>query len=105
MIHDPCLEQSFKFVKTIGKGSQATVDLFEDIKTLEKYAVKKYVITNESYDETEKIVQNEICFLRELRHCNNIVKLDSVYYRASERFPGTKYIMMVMRLAKDGSML
>ena len=53
MIHDPCLEQSFKLVKTIGKGSQATVELFEDIKTHEKYAVKKYVITNESYDETE----------------------------------------------------
>ena len=48
MIHDPCLEQSFTFVKTIGKGSQATVDLFEGTKTLEKYAVKKYVITDES---------------------------------------------------------
>jgi len=48
MIHDPCLEQSFTFVKTIGKGSQAKVDLFEGTKTLEKYAVKKYVITDES---------------------------------------------------------
>ena len=105
MIHDPCLEQSFTFVKTIGKGSQATVDLFEGTKTLEKYAVKKYVIMDESYDETQKLVKNEISFLRELRHCNNIVHLDSVYYRVSERYPGTKYIMMVMRLAKDGSLL
>jgi hypothetical protein len=49
MIHDPCLEQSFTFVKTIGKGSQATVDLFQGITTREKYAVKKYVVTDESY--------------------------------------------------------
>jgi serine/threonine protein kinase len=105
MIHDPCLEQSFTFAKTIGKGSQATVDLYQGITTLEKYAVKKYEVTDESYDETEKIVQNEISFLRELRVCNNIVYLDSVYYRVSERNPGTKYIMMVMRLAKDGSLL
>jgi serine/threonine protein kinase len=105
MIYDPCLEQSFTFVKTIGKGSQATVDLYQGITTLEKYAVKKYEVTDESYDEIEKIVKNEISFLRELRVCNNIVYLDSVYYRVSERHPGTKYIMMVMRLAKDGSLL
>jgi hypothetical protein len=46
MINDPCLEESFTFVKTIGKGSQATVDLFQGIKTLEKYAVKKYEVTD-----------------------------------------------------------
>jgi serine/threonine protein kinase len=60
---------------------------------------------DDSYDETEKTVKNEISFLRELRVCNNIVHLDSVYYRVSERHSGTKYIMMVMRLAKDGSLL
>jgi len=50
-------------------------------------------------------VLNEIRFLKDLKVCNNIVQLDTVYSRHSKVESNVKYIMMVMKLAKDGSML
>jgi serine/threonine protein kinase len=52
----------------------------------------------------EELIINEIRFLRELKVCNNIVNLESVYTRF-EADTQEKYIIMVMRLAKDGSLL
>jgi len=34
---------------------------------------------------TEELIMNEIKFLRELKLCNNVVNLESVYYRVDER--------------------
>ena len=51
---------------------------------------------------------NEIRFLRELKSCNNVVNLESVYYRSNGAIKETeieKQVIMVMRLAKDGSLL
>jgi serine/threonine protein kinase len=53
---------------------------------------------------TEELIINEIRFLRELKVCNNIVNLESVYTRTLAE-TGEKHIIMVMRLAKDGSLL
>ena len=53
---------------------------------------------------TEELIINEIRFLRELKVCNNIVNLESVYTRIVAE-TGEKHFIMVMRLAKDGSLL
>lgn len=53
---------------------------------------------------TEELIINEIRFLRELKVCNNIVNLESVYIRTMAE-TGEKHFIMVMRLAKDGSLL
>ena len=52
----------------------------------------------------EELIINEIRFLRELKVCNNIVNLESVYTRI-EADTQEKHIIMVKRLAKDGSLL
>jgi len=75
--------------------------------------VKTYKLTAKDYDRSEnkspgltaeELIINEIRFLRELKVCNNIVNLESVYTRI-DADTQEKHIIMVMRLAKDGSLL
>jgi serine/threonine protein kinase len=74
--------------------------------------VKTYKLTAKDYEPenktpgltAEQLIINEIRFLRELKVCNNIVNLESVYTRIAADTQ-EKHIIMVMRLAKDGSLL
>lgn len=76
----PPLEKVYSYKKHIGRGSQATIDLYllqkED--KIKQYAVKTYHFNHDKPDEYNS-VKNEISFLRELIICDNFIHLDSVF--------------------------
>lgn len=47
---------------------------------------------------------NEICFLRELKMCQNIAQLEEVY-TSMEAESGQKSVSIVMKFAKHGTLL
>ena len=98
MIADPSVDIDYTYLESLGKGSQASVDLYRSKKSLEnsssqvspinaiipraegkKYAVKKYRIGKDKSAIERDLILNEIKFLRDLRLCDNIVNLEAVY--------------------------
>ncbi|TNV86128.1 hypothetical protein FGO68_gene14551 [Halteria grandinella] len=75
---------------------------------LESFAVKKYTINasdpNINLESERDMIFNEICFIRQLRICENIVQIDRVYSTRSLE-SGHRQICLVMKYAKYGSLL
>ena len=72
---------------------------------MESLAVKKYKVIKDSGTLTMALVYNEINFLRELKLCENIVQLQSVYINREDQDAGIVIVSLVMKLAKYGSLL
>jgi hypothetical protein len=72
----------------------------------ETYAVKKYRINVSSKEGLSDLIQiiNEVNFIRQLKICENVIQIDSIY---STRSAGSniKIISIVMNVAKHGSIL
>lgn len=71
---------------------------------MKKYAVKKYKIGKEKSSIERDLIVNEINFLRELRMCDNIVKLEAVYC-TWDPIKKEKNLQLVMKYAPYGSIL
>jgi hypothetical protein len=78
----PTLDQLYTFEKNIGKGSQASIDLFKVNSKNDgtKVAVKTYFM-DDSFKRGDllKMIINEIHFLRDLYLCENFISLESVH--------------------------
>ena len=79
----PTLDQLYTFEKNIGKGSQATIDLYKVNSKNDgtKVAVKTYFMDDDKFkrDDLLKMIINEIHFLRDLYLCENFISLESVH--------------------------
>eukprot|EP00347_Sterkiella_histriomuscorum_P003526 403363963 len=96
IIEYPLIKSAYTYVKRIGNGGQATVDLYHAINAPEDlFAVK---IFKRSPNESLKDIFREINFLREFEICNNIVQLHEVYKTKDKLF-------LVMNFAKNGPLL
>lgn len=110
------MTEVLEFEKNIGKGSQATIDIYKTRHQPAaglglhqegegtRFAVKSYILRGEGenadFDETEeakvmRAVHAEIKFLRELQTCDNIITIECVYKQKD------KY-QLVLRYAEYG---
>lgn len=90
-------EEDYVIIKTIGKGSTATVYLAEHAESRKSYAVKaisKEII--ESQESGVKNLKNEIRILREIEH-ENIVKLYFVHENSN-------FVYLVMEYLPAGNL-
>jgi serine/threonine protein kinase len=76
------LKREYAFVKRIGQGAQATVDHFRLRSSGQELAIKTYKLSVEDPYSVQSTISvlNEIEFLRDLKHCKNIVQLYRVFY-------------------------
>jgi serine/threonine protein kinase len=68
------------------------------------FAVKQYLVTVETSPIEITLILNEIHFLRELKVCDNIVTIVSVF-TSWDPATGNKTISLVMKYAPYGSLL
>ena len=104
LLEAPMLNKGYVFVKRIGQGAQAVVDHMCHRKSHVDFAIKTYtmnIMDPESEANTISVL-NEIEFLRDLKHCKNIVQLHRVFF---ERDATCLKFSLVMDLAKHGSLL
>ena len=75
----PSLSDDYEFVKELGQGSQAWVDLYRSKHPShpELVAVKTYELLDFSKDYPK--VLSEVSILRKLRNCKHLAGLHSVY--------------------------
>lgn len=91
-----------RLVNRIGKGAQATVDLYrtKHLEVPESFAAKVYKLPAEKNNikDVGAAIINEISYLQEFRVCDNITQLEAVYI-------GNNKICLVTQFAKYGSIL
>lgn len=91
-----CIECDFVFIKTIGKGSTATVYLCETLKRRKKFAVKCFKKA-ELKEQSISNLAGEIQILREVNH-ENICRLFYVY-------ENQEFVYLVLEYLPFGNLL